>query len=120
MKQVLKKMIVVISLIIFSGQALALKCGHRLVNKGDAKAKVYSRCGSPDYSETRELYIPQNCNQNNYVDEYGYSDSSDNYQDCYVEIIDVLTYNFGPRKFMRELVFIDGILRDINSLGYGY
>jgi hypothetical protein len=29
-------------------------------------------------------------------------------------------YNFGPRKFMRRLVFEGGILVSIESIGYGY
>lgn len=29
-------------------------------------------------------------------------------------------YNFGPRKFMRRLIFEGGILVKIESMGYGY
>jgi hypothetical protein len=29
-------------------------------------------------------------------------------------------YNFGPRKFMRRLVFEGGFLVTIESIGYGY
>ena len=29
-------------------------------------------------------------------------------------------YNFGPRKFMRRLVFEGGILVTIEKIGYGY
>lgn len=29
-------------------------------------------------------------------------------------------YNFGPRKFMRRLVFEGGILVSIDTIGYGY
>ena len=54
MKLALKKLLVIIPLVVFSGQVFALKCGHKLVGKGDGKAKVYTRCGDPDFSETRE------------------------------------------------------------------
>jgi hypothetical protein len=29
-------------------------------------------------------------------------------------------YNFGPRKFMRRLVFEGGVLIKIETIGYGY
>ncbi len=119
MKPALKKLIISISLVIFSGQVFALRCGHRLVDVGDRKAKVYLRCGDPDFRENRERYIPRNCNDGGYVDDYGYVDSY-RQQNCRVEIIDVWTYNLGTRKFMRELVFVNGVLKEINSLGYGY
>ena len=126
MKLALKKLMIIIALATFSGQVLALRCGHRLVNKGDGKVKVYSRCGDPDFSEMRERYVPRNCNSG-YQDDYGYfyngiryMNDRNNYHNCHVEIVEVWTYNFGPRKFMRELIFIGGILKEINSLEYGY
>ena len=29
-------------------------------------------------------------------------------------------YNFGPNKFMRKVRFENGIVADIETLGYGY
>ena len=29
-------------------------------------------------------------------------------------------YNFGPRKFMRRLIFEGGVLVSIETIGYGY
>ncbi len=34
--------------------------------------------------------------------------------------VDLWTYNFGARRFMRQLRFENGILKDIKSLRYGY
>jgi hypothetical protein len=109
-------------LFIFSGQALALRCGSRLVDVGDRKAKILTRCGEPDFSETRERQIPANCADSGYYqDEYGYiNDRYNSYQSCRIEIVDVWTYNFGRRKFIKELIFVDGVLNKINNLEYGY
>lgn len=115
--------------VIFSDQALALRCGRRIVDIGDKKPKVLSRCGEPMYMETRERKFPSHCidrgmSINEYYDINGYN----RYQNqrgydyppiCNVEIIDVWTYNFGPRKLMRELFFRDGILKKIDTIGYG-
>lgn len=115
----MKILVMIIPLLIYSGQVLALKCGHRLIEVGDGKVKVILRCGEPDFSEIRERRVPRNCVEEGYIDYYEYR-SRRNYQRCHFETVDVWTYNFGPTKFMRELVFIDGVLEDINLLGYGY
>ncbi len=106
----------------FSSQALALRCGSRLVDVGDRKAKILTRCGEPDFSETRERQIPANCaDRGYYQDEYGYiNDRYNSYQSCRIEIVDVWTYNFGRSKFIKELIFVDGVLKRINNLEYGY
>lgn len=119
MKPELKVLIIIISLLIFSGQAFALRCGHRIVGTGDGKAKIFMRCGEPDFTETRERRIPKGCVTNVYMNEYEYTDRY-HYHSCRIEISEVWTYNFGVTKFMRELVFVDGVLDEINMLGYGY
>ena len=35
-------------------------------------------------------------------------------------IVTEYIYNFGPRKFMRRLIFEGGVLVTIESIGYGY
>jgi hypothetical protein len=43
------------------------------------------------------------------------------YGDGYVEIpVEIWTYNFGPYKLMRQIRFVDGVVDEIESLGYGY
>lgn len=115
----------------FSGQALALRCGSKIINTGDKKPKVLARCGEPDFAETQERRYPSYCRERDYngrdgysIDNYGYSSRnlrrSHNYPICHFKIVDVWTYNFGPRKFIKELIFQDGYLKEINSLEYGY
>ena len=34
--------------------------------------------------------------------------------------VEVWTYNFGPYKLMRRVRFVDGLVEEIETLGYGY
>jgi hypothetical protein len=121
MKKMFSKILILLVVVfIFSEQALALKCGHRIIDVGAKKSKVISRCGEPLYIETRERKYPFHC-----IDRLGSVNGDDNYRDyaiypvCSFERLDVWTYNFGSKKFMRELIFRKGILTDIILLDYG-
>ena len=105
-----------ISLMLFSVQSHALRCGNKIIGAGDSKYKILARCGEPDFVETREKYSPPGCNKYEYYNPYG----ATRLPACHVEFIEVWTYNFGPHKFIKELVFRDGVLKEINNLEYGY
>lgn len=120
-----------VSLLGFCEQVLALRCGNKIINTGDNKPKVLARCGEPDFAETQERRYPSYCRERNYYnrDRYSYNDYGysyrrsrrvHNYSICHIKIVDVWTYNFGPRKFIKELIFQNGYLKEINSLEYGY
>ena len=89
-----------ILLLVFSKQAFALRCGTKLVDVGDRKHKVLNQCGEPVYKDAYEQNSPV----------YPY----------HTEQIDVWTYNYGSARFMRELIFRNGVLHRINKLDYGY
>jgi hypothetical protein len=41
--------------------------------------------------------------------------------DDFIEIpVESWLYNLGPNKLMRRVIFEDGIVADIETLGYGY
>jgi hypothetical protein len=41
--------------------------------------------------------------------------------DSLIEIpVEIWIYNLGPSKLMRKLRFEDGVLVDIDTMGYGY
>ncbi len=121
MKNRYKVLLFSISLLGISEQALALRCGSKIINTGDKKPKVLARCGEPDFAETQERKYPSYCTESGYSDRYLYRDRySYNYPICRIEIVEVWTYNFGPRKFIKELIFRGGFLKEINSLEYGY
>lgn len=114
------------SLILFAEPSKALRCGTKIISIGDGKHKILARCGEPDFVETREQHSPPGCSSPEYSDNYEpryYSEHYGrprNYPICLVKILEVWTYNFGPHKFIKELVFEDGLLKEINNLEYGY
>ncbi len=113
----MKILFLFIALMLISVQSHALRCGNKIINIGDSKYKILARCGEPDFVETREKYYPSGCNQYDYYnDRYG----ATRFPTCHVEYIEVWTYNFGPHKFVKELIFRDGVLKEINNLEYGY
>jgi hypothetical protein len=100
MKSIIKAIALITPLIFLPNQAYALKCGTKLVEIYDRKHKVLYKCGEPTYT-----------------DSYEQVSSIYPYQ---IQQIDVWTYNFGSNKFIQELIFRNGRLHRINSLGYGY
>ncbi len=89
-----------IALLVMADQAYALRCGNKLVDRGDRKHRVLYACGEPSY-----------------IDAYDRPISGAYFLYTHVEI---WTYNFGPTRFMYELIFEKGVLVRINQLGYGY
>ncbi len=133
MKKIINALLL-LGLMSVSGQSLALRCGNRLIDKNDPKPKVQAICGEPAYKEMREVAYPSYCGDGGYYSDDGYSYDRrrygsynynsrryrSNYVPCRYRTIDVWVYNFGPRKFMVELVFRRGVVKEINTLEYGY
>ncbi len=113
---------VTVSLLLTSTSALAFRCGRKLVTENMHEAQVIRACGAPTTSRnlgftTRNTFVPIKRNS-------GYGISTEHYPGYgqFEERV-VLTeyvYNFGPRKFMRRLVFEGGVLVTIETIGYGY
>ena len=115
-------LIAIVMLLLISQQALAFRCGSKLVIDGIEEQKVLDICGEPasvrhlgyavrpyDMSSRRQTLPGLS------VDRYPtYGRFS------HEVLITEYIYNFGPRKLMRRLVFEDGILVTIETLGYGY
>lgn len=91
-----------------SAEAQALRCGSRLISRGDSSAKLLRYCGEP---ETVSSHVEQ-------VGLFAYGRF---YPGFLREVlVEDWTYNFGPRKLMRRVRVVDGIVEDIDLLGYGY
>ena len=93
--------------------AHAMSCGNRLVVVGDVPARVRGICGDP--ADRIERVIQRtNAVQVRGPDGVVYTDL------ITVQVfVQQWVYDFGPQRFMRELIFEDGRLRQINTLGYG-
>lgn len=108
----------------FAAPALALRCGNKLVQRGDPMPKVLKFCGEPVATQTRSIVrrgIPRSRVFRD-RDLRGFSEDELLINDrAYVEVlVDEWTYNFGPRKLMRIIRFENGLVADVKELGYGY
>jgi hypothetical protein len=89
-----------------------LRCGSRLVTQGDPRSKVRHFCGEPTDVQTHYIQRRPSFSAGGRFYTYG---------NGYVEIpVEIWTYNFGPYKLMRQIRFFDGMVDEIESLGYGY
>ena len=105
------KILSVLTMLAFAGDAFALRCGHKLVQIGAHKSEVLERCGEPDSVEERRAIRGSRLRH-----PYG-SLEIDQFEEV---LIEEWIYNFGPRKFQQLLEFEDGELKKIRNLSYGY
>lgn len=92
-------------LLALAGQAQAMRCGNRVVTTGDYDFQVRERCGEPYWINTySELFVA------------GIDGPVERRAE---RIYDEWYYNFGPRNLVRRLLFADGRLAKIETLGYG-
>lgn len=95
-----------------SSYADAMRCGNRLVRDGDTQGAVRELCGPPSDVQTRTILRRPSYDVNGQRIYFG---------DAVVEVpVETWTYNFGPNKFMRRIRFVDGLIEEITTLGYGY
>lgn len=93
--------------------AYAFRCGSHLISEGDTRSEVAAKCGEPTEIERKSAVVRR------LIPGVGGRRYSVGQVD--VEIpIEVWVYNLGPNKLMRRLRFEDGVLVDIDTLGYGY
>jgi hypothetical protein len=103
-----------------AGDAAAegMRCGNRLVSKGDSTYVVRSRCGEPrdasrrveTRTERRRVRVP--CAPGGV--------QCDRVQEVSADVvIDEWVYDFGPQQFVRYLTFVDGKLHKVDTGSYG-
>lgn len=97
------------ALLSLSAPAHAMRCGHRLISEGDASVKLLRHCGEP-------LSVRSYHAQRFLVGHFG------RIHPGYVEevLVEEWTYNFGPRRLMRVVRIENGLVTDIEHLGYGF
>jgi hypothetical protein len=93
--------------------AFAFRCGTKLVVKGDTRSQVAAKCGEPtDVVKMSSVFRRPVLWANGRPYYLG---------DDFIEIpVESWLYNLGPNKLMRRVIFEDGIVADIETLGYGY
>ena len=90
----------------------AMRCGSRIIREGDTRTIVRDLCGEPADVQSRSILRRPTY----YIGGRQYY-----YGDAMVEVpVEIWTFNFGPYKLMRRVRFVDGLVEEIETLGYGY
>ncbi len=79
----------------------SMRCGSELITRGTSQAKVAALCGQPAQvvrPEVTDGVVP------------GVSDVEN----------ETWIYNFGPNKLMQRIRFRNGVVANIDTIGYGY
>lgn len=101
----MKRLALLCLLLALTAPAQALRCGTRVIDDGDRDFAVRERCGEPFY-----------------VDQFtsvSVRGADGPYETQVEDVYDVWYYNFGPRKLMVRLLFLNGRLQREETLGYG-
>lgn len=106
--------------------ALAMRCKGKLVKEGDHKARVLKYCGEPTATQARTIVrsgLP-NARREIVLADGGGSLRREElliHDRSYEEVVvEEWTYNLGPNRMMRVVRFENGIVVEVNRLGYGY
>lgn len=111
-----------------NAQANSMRCDRDLISRGDNQGEVLAACGEPLFASHKTIYrsgIPNSRFRTLSLGNGYYADITSreliHHNRSVVEVpVDVWTYNFGPRYFMREVTFTDGRVTSIRTLGYGH
>jgi hypothetical protein len=110
----MKRFVAVLALsLLAASPAFAFRCGTKLVSKGDTRDQVAAKCGEPtDIVKLSSLFRRPTIWANGRPYYLG---------DDFVEVqVQGWVYNLGPNKLMQKVIFEDGVVTDIETLGYGY
>ena len=101
-------------------------CNGNLVSEGATRYEVLSECGEPDFKDLRfEKRVKRDYYRNLFPrGEWGWYREQEFYREPYLAIEEVVieewTYNFGPARFIRYLIFENGRLSQIETGEYGF
>jgi hypothetical protein len=94
------------------------RCGTgRLVEEGDRPPEVQNRCGDPDTADTREEHRTLRKTVWTYIDGVPVGKEVEY---TVTVMIDEWTYDLGPHRFIRHLIFEDGRLIRVWTADRGY
>jgi Protein of unknown function (DUF2845) len=88
-----------------------MRCGSRIIDRGTSSAEVTSFCGAPAQVDRTTAY------RNGATTVDGNGRVTGIGADVQIEF---WTYNFGPNQLMERVRIEDGVVVDVQSLGYGF
>ena len=94
-----------------AGQAVAMRCGHDLVDVGDHIEEVLDHCGEPQSVDTRTKIVGST---------FRHPRRTLDIQQFEEIQVEEWVYNFGNSRLKQYLRFENGVLKEIKSLGRGY
>ena len=102
--------------------AMALRCDNRIVSEGLTLAEVHKYCGIPVFTQERKVIIETALRSSSKPGVKHRSNRALSFEERVFEEVQVdeWTYNFGPRRFMSLIRFINGRVSEVENLGYGY
>lgn len=108
--------------LVAASPAQAFRCGNKIVIENMHEQQVLRACGEPTTVRhlgytVRSFDLAERHRLSPGVSKARYSAFGRYTQEV---VITEYIYNFGPRKFMRRLIFEGGVLVSIESIGYGY
>ena len=87
-------------------------CGNRVITSGLPQIAVQTACGEPA-QVTHSSILRRPVFWRHGRPWYG--------SDDFVPVpVETWVYNFGTQRLMQKLRFVDGVLEDIETLGYGF
>jgi len=101
-------------------------CGGKLISVGLTKYEILSRCGEPDHKDFRyETRIKRDFYRDLFLSRelYRYREREKYREPLFVDeevLIEEWTYNLGPTRFIRYLIFENSRLVDILTGDYGF
>jgi hypothetical protein len=110
---VINAVILALGLLVAAPSFASVRCGTKIITEGTTRSEVAAKCGEPD-----EVVTHQSVFRRPVVWTRGrpYFVGQD-----FIEIpVESWVYNFGPNKLMQRIRFEDGVVVQIETLGYGY
>ncbi len=89
----------------------SIRCGSRIISRGSSSAELAAFCGDP-----------AQVNKSSSFTGGGRAHGADGveYRTTEEIVVEIWTYNFGPNQLMERVRIENGLVVQIDSLGYGY
>lgn len=111
-RNVLIPVAALVGLLALPSSAWAFRCGNKLVLEGDPGAKVIAICGEPTERKAYTILRPP------IIWYYGRPIRVNGGE---IEVVvETWIYNLGSRKLMQSVRLEDGIVVEVDTLGYGH
>ena len=100
--------------------AAAFRCGNKLVKDGMHEAEVIAICGQPTTQRRLGYAIRSADIYDRGISTPGWTIGRGGYSYPVEVMVTEYVYNLGPRKFMRRILFENGLVVSVETLGRGY